>query len=485
MADQEDGGLSRREFVRGALATTVTLSVACSGPRMGADAGDIDGGGMDGGADASVGTDSGTDAGTDAGPEPVDPPEGVMESTVDFPLGVASGDVTSTSAIFWTSYVGAGAIELVVWEMDGSTYARTVHVGEVLPSPYVHEDVGVLEPAKRYRYTFFVVESGVRTLRSRIGRLRAAFADDSMGTLWVGASSCTQNTHGIEPLGQAAVRDDLDLFVFLGDTSYNDGATSPAEYRAKWEQQLARPEYQALRASTSALATWDDHEFDNNWDPETFDAAQLDAATQSFFDHQPLRRDSAAPNRVWKKMRWGRTAELFVLDCRSERRPSSRGAEDEYISREQMDWLKAELASSDAVFKLILNTVPISDFPGVFDLARNDRWEGYPTQRDEILRHIDDSAITGVLWVAGDFHLASAGRVATSGAGANQVEVLVGPGGHSANPLSFTLGGPQFDFASGTNNFTALELLPTMGRVRAWWVDGSGSNFEVHEYDVG
>ena len=122
--------------------------------------------------------------------------------------------------------------------------------------------------------------------------------------------------------------------------------------------------------------------------PETFDAARRTAAVQSFFDHQPVRRDAAHPDRVWKRMRWGRTADIFVLDCRNERRPSTRGSEDQYLSREQMDWLKAGLTSSEAVFKLIVNSVPISDFPGAFDLAQRDRWEGYPTQREEILRHV-------------------------------------------------------------------------------------------------
>lgn len=485
MEEKKPGGeevFSRRQFVKGTLATTVALSVGCGDPMMGSDAGDA--GARDGGGEMDAGPDS--DAGVDAGLEPVEPPEGFTESPADFPFGVASGDVTSMSAIFWTSYAGTGTVQLVVWEMEGDTYARTVHVYEVtVRERYVHEDVNSLEPGKRYRYAFFVVEGGTRTVRSAIGRLRAAFGADTMEPLWIGAVSCTKNGRGLATLGHAGGRDDLDLFLYIGDTTYNDGARSLDDYRGMWEEQIGQPEYQAVRASVSALATWDDHEFENDFDPETLDAAQRDAAVQSFFDYQPVRRDASSPNRVWKRMRWGRTAEIFVLDCRNERLPSSRGSTDQYISREQMDWLKAGLASSEAVFKLILNSVPISDFPGVFDLARNDRWEGYPIQRGEILQHIDDTGITGVLWIAGDFHLASAGRVARSGPGATQIELLVGPGANTANPLAFTLGGPQFDFASGTSNYVVLELLPAISRVRARWIDGSGSSFEVHEYDLG
>ena len=101
-----------------------------------------------------------------------------------------------------------------------------------------------------------------------------------------------------------------------------------------------------------------------------------------------------------------------------------------------MNWLKEGLRNSPARFKLIMNSVPISDFPGFFDAAPEDRWEGYPAQRQEILSFIDVEEIGGVLWVAGDFHLASVQRVSVSGAGEKQHEILVGPGAQVGNPLA-------------------------------------------------
>ena len=417
--EQESKGVSRRDFVKGAIVGTVALSVGCGGETIAdgdagtaADAGTaIDAGArMDAGDAPDAG---GDDAGTDAGPEPVPPPEDFDESAADFPLGVASGDVTPSAAILWTRYVGSASIELVVWRMEGDTYGPTAFVGGAAPiDGYVKVDVDGLEAGARYRYAFFVLDGGERTVRSAIGRFRAAIAPDAMEPLWIGAVSCTNNSRSLAPLGQAAARDDLDVFLYLGDTTYNDGSTSLDEYRDDWQGQMGRDEYKALRGSVSALATWDDHEFDNNWDPETFDADQYAAAVDTFFEHQPVRRDPANPDRVWKVMSWGRTADIFVLDCRAERMPSTRGDTDIYVSRLQMDWLKAGLSASTAMFKLIVNSVPITDFPGAFDLQANDRWEGYPTQRDEILSHIDDESISGVLWISGDFHLASSQGIA-------------------------------------------------------------------------
>lgn len=494
MNGRDDGSLprtSRRELLRTGIAAGVGLTLGCGGPMLGeldagADggrAGDAGGPPPDGGSDAGA-----PDAGApDAGPPPVEPPEIVAESSADFPLGVASGDATDTSAIFWTAYAGAMPLELVVWEMEGDAYARTVHVGPATPvDGYVHVDVATLRAGARYRYAFFLKDGEARIARSPIGRMRAALAPDAMEPLTIGAVSCTSNTRAIGTLAHAAGRNDLDVFVFLGDTTYNDGARTLAEYRAKWIESIGREAYRALRASTSALATWDDHEFDNDWNPETFDPAQRAAAVRAFFEHQPVRRDPSAPDRVYKAMRWGRTAELFVLDCRSERRPSTRSsASPEYISPAQLEWLKSSLLASTAVFKIIVNSVPIGDFPGVFDLARGDRWEGYGAQRTDILRFIDDNAIPGVVWLAGDFHLASAGRVATSGPGSTQLELLAGPGAQTGNLLAAFLNGPQFDFATRENNYTVLELEPRSVRLRAWWHDSTGSVIEVLEYDLG
>jgi phosphodiesterase/alkaline phosphatase D-like protein len=508
---------TRRAFIGGAAAVVAGVAVGCSGdddgPRpddaggdaatpgdgsMPMDAGTpgedaaarVDGGRpRDGGrateggmtADAAVDPDAGpVDGGTGAAGL-----EAIPEATSGFALGVASGDVTTSAAILWTRYEGAATLRAVVWEMRGDVYER--EIADLAASPadggFTHVEVTALTAGARYRYAFVETSGAARTVRSPIGRFRAAIADDAEEPLLLGAVSCVSNTRDQSTLDRAGERDDLDFFLFLGDTTYNDGARTLAEYRAKWAENLAKPGSRGVRGRTSLLATWDDHEVDNDWNPESFPAATRANATQTFFESLPLRRDAAAADRIWKRMRWGRTLEVFVLDCRGERRPSTAATPGAlYVSRAQMDWLKAGLTESTAVFKLIVNSVPITDFPGFFDLATGDRWEGYAAQRTEILSHIDSTGITGVLWVAGDFHLASAGRVATSGAGARQVEVLVGPGAQSPNPLYTSLRAPQFDWASGTNNYSTIALDPDRREVTVTWIDGSGGAIHDETY---
>jgi len=233
------------------------------------------------------------------------------------------------------------------------------------------------------------------------------------------------------------------------------------------------------------LATWDDHEVDNNWDGETVDAGQLAAAMQATFEHLPLRRDAEHPNRFWKSLRWGHTVELFVLDCRTERKPSTRfGPDAEYISPEQMTWLKAALADSPAIFKVIVNSVPIGNFPPLFDAAAADRWEGYAAQRLEILSFIDDTPITGVLWLSGDFHLGAIGRVDTSGPGSTQLEVVASPAAQVGNPLSVNLVAPQWDWAITKDSYTVLDFVPGLGQVTITFIDEDGETLVQRSYNI-
>lgn len=484
-ADEERAdGLSRREMLERTGLGVAAVLVGCG------DDGGVD---PDGGvlptADMS-GTDAGTMPGSDGGPEGMDGgpgepdmrplPDGGMDDVRSlpasdlFPLGVASGDATDETVVLWTRYDGTGAVTVVVWELleDGADGARVLDMA-VTPDDagFVHETIAVAA-GQRYGYAF--VEDGAS--RSTIGRFRAAIASDAMEPLIFGAVSCTSNGRSFDTLFRAGEREDLDGFWLLGDTTYNDGESTLEGFRAKWAENFATEGYIATRAATSLLATWDDHEIDNNWDPENTATPIVDAGRQAFFDNLPLERLAEDPERVWRKRSWGRTLEVFVLDCRSEREPSTRNdADARYISTEQMDWLKAGLSSSTAVFKVILNSVGISDFPFLLDLGADDRWEGYAAQREDILDFIDDAGIGGVFWIAGDFHFGSLGRVGASGErGENQWEVLVGPGGQTANPLHTTLTGSRWPYASGTNNYTELRFDPTAAEIRVRFIDGGG-----------
>jgi alkaline phosphatase D len=395
------------------------------------------------------------------------PPIGLPQSGA-FPLGVASGDVDSVTGrvVLWARHDAELALRVAVWVRGGALVVEAnVGKGE---GGFVHTEVGNLSPGVWHEYAFVEIVQGKRIARSPIGRFRAPYGADESPELLLGTYACTKQGRDFSTLNRAAERE-LDAVLLLGDGSYNDDCSTLSQYRSKWTANLATPAYRAIRSQAPFLATWDDHEVANNWDPEKIGAAQLAAATQTFFEHQPLSR-LASPNRIWRSRRFGTTLEVFVLDCKGERRSSR----NEYVSREQLEWLKSGLASSPCAFKLIMSSLPIGNFPWPWDFVKHLRWWGFPAQRQEILRFIDDRAIEGVVWLAGDFHVGTVGRVDEDGVGAGQFEVLCGPGAQRGNPLVYTLNDRQWPFATAESNMTFFHLDPDSGRAVVQHVAGDG-----------
>ncbi len=396
---------------------------------------------------------------------------GANPSPKEFPLGVASADPTPDGALLWTRYDGAEPLKAVVWP-DGSDTAIELPAS----GRWAHVEVTGLAPATGYRFAFVAGEA-----RSSEGRFRTAPAPGARPLVRLGAVSCTKAGYAFDTLLRAGERDDLDAFLMLGDTVYADGAGDLEGYRAVWESQFSTAEYQRLRASTALVATWDDHEVDNGWGGDSVDPQHLTAARQAFFEHMPARAPNGAQV-LWRSLRFGDTAEVFVLDCRSERDE----AQGHYLSPAQMAWFKDALVKSTATFKLVMSSVPIAAYAvPFFSPFADDRWEGFPEAREEILRHVEEQGIPGVLWLAGDFHLACSGRVSLTGPGQNAREILVGPGAQLPNVSPSYPAGPQFEWSTGLNNYTELELDPSRASIRARWLDGRGRLIKELDVPVG
>ncbi|MFZ5441124.1 MAG: alkaline phosphatase D family protein [Myxococcota bacterium] len=389
-------------------------------------------------------------------------------ASADFPLGVASGDPDTEGALVWTRFVGRGDLRLELWKRDEPANKRA------LPVTTANEgialvDVSGLESGTWWHYAFVSSVDGVDVSRSDEGRFRTVIADDALAPLHFGVSSCSNQNYPLTPFLRAAQELEVDAFLMLGDTIYADGAKTLEQYREKWREGLARRPNRLLRGSAALISTWDDHEIVNDASADQLEQAQIVAAREATHEYSPWRAAVDHPERLWRSIRYGRTAELFVLDCRGERNHAT----GEYLSRAQMDWLKAGLAKSDAVFKLILNSVPISSYSAAFfQLTKKDRWEGFPEQREEILRFIDETPIEHVLWLTGDFHMGVAGRVSLEGPGATQLEIAAGPAGQFSNPSPSYPGAPQFDFSTASTNVVSLQLDPMAKTARVRFLDG-------------
>lgn len=486
-----EGSLDRRTFlalgIEAAVAVPLLGALGCDGGADGTSAGEpgADAAGADGDTTTGADTHGATDSTTDAPGSPPDDgavetafdPDAVPEDPALFPVGVSAGAVGAGTALV----CGIGEGTLRMWRDGASPGHVALAVDRAVSGKdgYVKEAVDGLLPGTVYRYALFT--GAPFSARSAIGQVRMAPAPGDLSPVTLGAASCTKWVQ--QPFTAIGLVADqgIDAMCHLGDVSYNDEATTLEEYRALWRQTLSEPNYRKLLTAAGLYVTWDDHEIANNDQRFDLPPDRLQAARDSFFEALPVpRRDG---DRFWASYRWGHTVEIFVMDCRSERKPETIGGEDIYISKEQMAWVKQALSDSPCHFKVMMSSVPVSKL-NIYWALEHDRWQGYVKQREELLDHIVDNDITNVWWLGGDFHIGAVMRVETEGPRRRMWEILGGPGGSNQNPLVLlTDNNPatwvevyppeQFAYASFNNHSaTTLTFDPATDSVRVRFTDG-------------
>ena len=191
-----------------------------------------------------------------------------------------------------------------------------------------------------------------------------------------------------------------DLMLWLGDNLYTREVDffSPAGLAARYRHDRALPELQPLLAATSHYATWDDHDYGPNNTDATY---PLKATSLELFGRYwpaPAYGTPETPG-VFQKVSWG-DADFFLLDDRWYRKPNDwpAGPDKTMLGRAQMEWLKASLIASEAVFKVVVNGNQV--------LNANSRHETMTKFADteELIAWIARNSIDGVLFLSGDRH---------------------------------------------------------------------------------
>jgi alkaline phosphatase D len=142
-------------------------------------------------------------------------------------------------------------------------------------------------------------------------------------------------------------------------------------------------------------------------------------ALEAFIDYTPI-TSSDDPTRLYRSIRWGQNAQVFVLDTRQYRDANfaedSPAAPKTMLGAEQLSWLKQQLVASDATWKVIVSSVPMSVPTGFPPANGRDGWAnfdqntGYEHELLEILRFMESDGIRNTVWVTTDVHFSEAFR---------------------------------------------------------------------------
>nr|WP_314173017.1 alkaline phosphatase D family protein [Streptomyces sp. DSM 40971] len=392
--------------------------------------------------------------------------------------GVASGDPLPDGVLLWTRVTpspeavpgsGKGAPVAVDWEVAVDEDFRKVAAhgtakAEASADHTVKADVRGLAADTAYFFRF--TAGGVH---SPAGRTRTAPAETSeAGNLRFGVVSCAHYEAGyFASYRHLAARDDLAAVLHLGDYIYEYGheeyplkaetvrtvqplheTITLADYRVRHAHHKLDPDLQAMHAAHPLVAIWDDHEFandawsggaENHTEGPGGEGAWADrqrAAKQAYFEWMPVRPSTEGT--TYRRLRFGRLADLHLLDLRSFRDQQASIGDGDVIDdpdrtitgRKQLDWLKSGLSSSTARWRMVGTSVmiapmafgsvpahllgPLAELLGIpkEGLALNvDQWDGYTDDRRELLEHLRDQRIDNTVFLTGDIHMAFANDV--------------------------------------------------------------------------
>lgn len=391
---------------------------------------------------------------------PVEPAAWVAPGTLsqaDFPWAPQAGD-PSADGVILSIRTDLDSVQAILMVDDGAggwaEQDRPILLREQ-GSLVARATLTGLQADRVYSWAAYPGEPGEGVGRSRVGRFRSATDEDSWRTLVVAATSCLGGNEPLPNMSRAAEQAP-DLGLLLGDIVYADAATNLEEYRAYWDEVMRWQGQADFVGGMGVVATWDDHEVTNNYVRSELQEGRFQDALTAFRESMP---QSLGPSGgVWRRQSWGAILDVFVLDVRSERDPAAAL----YIGAEQEQWLLDGLRDSSAAFKLVLTTVPITDYTDfIGDIQAEDRWQGWPEQRDRVLRAIDEAGVEGLLWLAGDVHFAAVSSLAVPGSdgpGQGQMEVLAGPAGSFPNVAADLYEGDTGQFLTMFSTWNSLLL---------------------------
>jgi alkaline phosphatase D len=423
----------------------------------------------------------------------------------DAALMVAVGDVSADAAVLWARGLHAGelTVEIAPVAAEGAVRRLALRVrrdddltGKVR--------VPALAAATRYRYR--VAQDGAVT-EGMFTTAPAATEPAPVRFLWsgdLGGAGLCRPAVGGYAIFPIMLRHPADFFLFVGDTVYTDvpcdrpgtapggnfRASTLAQYRARHLHNRRDPGLQALLRQTSVYAIWDDHEVRNDFAGTT--EPRMPVGREAFLDYWPIIPPAEEPGRLYRRVRWGRLLEVFILDTRQYRSDNRMpdGPGKTMLGPAQRRWLVDAVTSSTATWKVVVSSVTLSLPTGRPE--RRDGWSsanvfglpqegaGFATERDAILRELRRGDVRNLVFVAADVHHAELIRHHPHTEWSFH-EFIAGPLSASTGrprPLDLSLNPRSLFAQGGVFNFGEVTVEPTHLTVRL--IDETGAVMFSH-----
>lgn len=431
----------------------------------------------------------------------------MASSTGAITHGVATGDVTSDSAVLWFRTEGPAQVEVrfaAVHDWEQAASVKTEQFSTKADHDFTMTlPLNGLRPATRYRY-------GVRTIQPNPPTASAPGLTEGEFTTAPAASESVPITFlwSADLGGQHRCRDEAkgyaiferlwnqnpDFAILLGDLIYGDDkcpsppnaagseftAATLGQYRAKHRYQHGSSALQQFLASVPIWAVWDDHDVTNNFSGPYEPLMPL--GRQALLEYWPIRTPATEPTRLYRRVRYGADLEIFILDTRQYRSRNADldGPEKTMLGKAQLAWLLDGLTQSTARWKVIATSVPLSNpkagspaTPGNDSWARATDGTGFQSELRTILNTILLQSIRNVVWLAADVHYMQVNAYDTNDDGVIDFHEFI------AGPLS----GATKDPLLPDSTFHPTTLFNESGSMNFGKVSVRGKTFEVTMID--
>jgi alkaline phosphatase D len=395
----------------------------------------------------------------------------LKSSKVSFIHGVASGDPLDDRVILWTRVspdeAGLGRVTVLCEVAQDPEFNIIVLSEPLVTGPErdytVKFDAAGLSSEQRYWYRFSVGEQVSPVGRALTLPMPGQYAE----RLRYAVCSCSSYPHGyFSVYRMIANRSDLDFVLHLGDYIYEYGQDEYGDnagrlldpsheivvlddYRRRYALYRQDSDLQAAHQLHPFITVWDDHETtDNSYkdgannhnEGEGEWSARKAQAIQAYFEWMPIRPPTIDEESIYRAFSYGDLADFIMLDTRLEGRikqlanpaDPARAEQRDLLGQTQKDWFKHKLGTAQNTWKFVgqqvmfaqlqvlelqrlLSGVPTEDFSPLIAINM-DQWDGYPTEREEILDFVEDNAIKNLVVLTGDIHSSWANELHQSSA---------------------------------------------------------------------
>jgi alkaline phosphatase D len=225
------------------------------------------------------------------------------------------------------------------------------------------------------------------------------------------------NQNEEQPIWEAIIEQQPQLFIFAGDNLYGD--TEDMELlQLKYKQLAAKPGFAKLRSSIPIIATWDDHDYGINDGGKEYPKKEESKKHFLTFWNEPLSSERWQHEGIFTSYMYGtegQKLQIIVLDTRSfrdklclKRKPGLLHGEYEkctdttkqMLGEDQWKWLEQELRKPADLRLIVSSTQFLVDFNGW------EAWVNMPHERERFFQLIERTKANGLFFISGDVHYA-------------------------------------------------------------------------------